>query len=268
MTDTERETAPAESVPAVESSEPAPQAPEQWPQAEGEEPEAEGSRRPNRTQRYQRRIALLTAENDDLRRRASAVHPADGGWPAQEWPPQEAEFNGNTAAYERALNAHHVRQAAREAVRQEAERERGERLLVREAEAHREHVVAHLERVEELKDLVPDFHDAMKVAATINMRQETLDEILRSENSALVQYYLAKNPEKARALNGLTGRELARAVGRLESAVRLPVKRATGATPPVPPLTGAAGPSFDPARAEMAAYAADYKRRQQARQRG
>jgi hypothetical protein len=35
----------------------------------------------------------------------------------------------------------------------------------------------------------------------------------------------------------------------------------------VQPLTGATGPSFDPFRSEMAAYAADYKRRQQARQR-
>jgi hypothetical protein len=108
----------------------------------------------------------------------------------------------------------------------------------------------------------------MKVAATIKLREEVLDEILRSEKSALVQYHLAKNPEKARELNGLSGRELARAVGRLEGAVRLPAKRATGATPPVQPLTGASGPSFDPFRSEMAAYAADYKRRQQARQRG
>ena len=265
MTDTETETAPAEIVPAAESSEPAPETPEPSPEGEGEEPEDAGARRPSRSQRYQRRIALLTAENDDLRRRANVRPPTDAGWP--EWPPQEADF-GDTVAYERALNAHHVRQAAREAVRQEAERERGERFLAREAEAHREHVVAHVDRVEELKERVPDFHDAMKVAATINMREEVLDEILRSEKSALVQYYLAKNPDKARELNGLSGRALARAVGQLEGAVRMPVKRATGATPPVQPLTGAAGPSFDPSRAEMAAYAADYKRRQQARGRG
>jgi hypothetical protein len=270
MTDTETETAPAASVPAVETSEPAPEAPEQAAQAPGEdeEPEEEGPRRPSRTQRYQRRIALLAAENDELRRRASWQPPAAAGWP--ERPPQEAEFGGDSAAYERALNAHHVRQAAREAVQQEAERERGERLVglvAHAAEAHREHVAAHLDRVEELKQRVPDFSDALKVAATIAMREEVLDEILRSENSALVQYYLAKNPEKARALNGLSGHALARAVGRLEGAVRLPARRATGATPPVQPLTGAAGPSFDPARAEMAAYAADYRRRQQARQR-
>jgi len=270
MTDTERETAPAEIVPAAELPEPAPEAPEQLPpetdEGQGEDHEDEGSRRPSRSQRYQRKIALLTAENDDLRRRASIVHPTtDAFWPAQDRPPQEADFNGDTLAYERALNAHNVRQAAREAVRQEAERERGERLLAREAEAHREHVVAHVDRVEELKERVPDFHDAMKVAATIKLREEVLDEILGCEKSALVQYYLAKNPDRARELNGLTGRELARAVGRLEGAVRLPMKRATGATPPVQPLTGASGPSFDPVRAEMAAYAADYKRRQQAR---
>ena len=158
-----------------------------------------------------------------------------------EWSPQEADFNGDTVAYERALNAHSVRQAAREAIQQEVAREHVERLHTREAEAHREHVVAHLDRVEELKERVPDFSDAMKVAATIQLREEVLDEILRSEKSALVQYYLAKNPERARELNGLGGRELSRAVGRLEGAVRLPTKRATGATPPVQPLTGASG---------------------------
>ena len=272
MTDTENQTAPAEHVPAAEAFEPAPETPEhsepETSEGQGDDREDENARRPSRSQRYQRRIALLTAENDDLRRRATVVRPpADAGWPAQEWPPQEADFNGDVLAYERALNAHNVRQAAREAVRQEAERERGERFLAHQAEAHREHVVAHLDRVEELKERVPDFHDAMKVAATIKLREEVLDEILRSEKSALVQYHLAKNPERARELNGLSGRELARAVGRLEGAVRLPAKRATGATPPVQPLTGASGPSFDPFRSEMAAYAADYKRRQQARQR-
>src|SRR5688572_14150945 len=111
MNDTETGTAPAESVPAAELSEPAPETPESLPEAagEGEEPEEEGARRPSRSQRYQRRIALLTAENDDLRRRAANVRPPmDAGWPVPEWSPQEADFNGDTVAYERALNAHHV----------------------------------------------------------------------------------------------------------------------------------------------------------------
>ena len=89
-------------------------------------------------------------------------------------------------------------------MRQEVLRERVERLQVREAEVHREHVVAHLDQVEELKERVPDFHDAMKVAATIKLREDVLDEILRSEKSALVQHHLAKNSEKARELNGLS----------------------------------------------------------------
>src|SRR6187455_1888363 len=104
MTDTETEIAPAGNVPA-ESSEPAPAAAEHSAEPEisegqDEEPEDEGVRRPSRSQRYQRRIALLTAENDDLRRRAN-VRSTDAGWPAPEWPPQEADFNGDTRAYER-----------------------------------------------------------------------------------------------------------------------------------------------------------------------
>ena len=161
-----------------------------------------------------------------------------------------------------------MRQAAREAVRSQVEREHAHRAALHEAANHRERVVAHYERVDELKDRVGDFDDAMKVAATINLRPDVAREILGSEKSALIQYHLAKNPDKARELNGLSSRELVRAIGRLEGAVRLPAaRRATWATPPVHPLTGATSASFDPFKAEMDEFAAHWNAREAARRR-
>ena len=232
----------------------------------------ERGKRPSRSQRLQRKAQLLAAENEQLRRQLgaelrppwdAAAHMNNG-----EQPPREADFNGDQLAYLRAQQAFGMRQMAREAVRSQVEREHAHRAVLHEAANHRERVVAHYERVDELKDRVGDFDDAMKAAAAINLRPDVAREILGSEKSALIQYHLAKNPDKARELNGLSSRELVRAIGRLEGAVRLPAARhATGATPPVHPLTGATSASFDPFKAEMDEFAAHWNAREAARRR-
>ena len=255
------------SAPAVPYEEPAQSAEPEKPAApsgaEGNDGDEE-QKRPSRSQRLQRKVQLLTQEVDELRR--TAVRPQDAAPSLQYPPPREGDFNGDYLAYERALNAWNVEQAAVRAVYQVADAERNARSAAHHAELRRERVIAHVERVEDLKERVPDFDDTMKTAAGINLRDEVAAEILGSDKSALIQYHLAKNPDKARDLNGLTGRELARAVGRLEGAVRLPAaKRATEATPPVHPLTGAASPGFDPFRSDMDQYAANFRARQQAR---
>ena len=272
MTDIENQlppTVPAAEAPNTPAPVATPEHPEPEPQAEGQgEDQAEGAQRPIRMQRYQQQIALLTAAKDNLLRQANTALPTPEALDRlPDQPPRESDFKGDRAAYERALTAFNAAEAVRAAVRGEDARERLVRLLEVEVEILRERELAHLDRVEQLKRQIPDFGEAMKAAAAIDMRDDVLDEIVRSEKSALIHYHLAKNPDRARELNGLTGRELARAIGRLEGAVRLPARRATGATPPVQPLTGATGPSFDPHKAEMTAYAADYKRRQQARAR-
>ena len=279
--------APAESAPAAgEASTPADpfgetqaqgaETPEEPTQnaAFGEDGEdEERSRRPSRSQRLQRKAQLLSAENEQLRRQLGAgVRPA---WDAAarmmdaaDQPPREGDFNGDHLAFLRAHQAFGMRQAAREAVRAQVEREHAHRAALQDAASHRERVVAHYERIDELKDRVGDFDDAMKVAATINLRPDVAREILGSEKSALIQYHLAKNPDKARELNDLSGRELVRAIGRLEGAVRLPAaRRATWATPPVHPLTGATSASFDPFKAEMDEFAAHWNAREAARRR-
>ena len=279
--------APAESAPAAgEASTPADpfgetqaqgaETPEEPTQnaAVGEDGEdEERSRRPSRSQRLQRKAQLLAAENEQLRRQLGAgVRPpwdaAARMMDAADQPPREGDFNGDHLAFLRAYQAFGMRQAAREAVRAQVEREHTHRAALHDAASHRERVVAHYERIDELKDRVGDFDDAMKVAATINLRPDVAREILGSEKSALIQYHLAKNPDKARELNDLSSRDLVRAIGRLEGAVRLPAaRRATWATPPVHPLTGATSASFDPFRAEMDEFAAHWNAREAARRR-
>jgi hypothetical protein len=264
-TTTEQTSPPASADPAKA----APQAPTEDGQ---DDDESSNPKRPSRSQRLQRKVALLTAELDDVRRSAGdSARPERGAATAQsndaDQPPKEAEFNGDYLAFERALNAFNVKQAAREAVRSEAERSRTEQTQARNAEMHRERVLAHIERIEDIKERVPDFEETMKAVSDVRLRDEVVEEILSSEKSALIQYHLAKNPDKARDLNGLTGRELARAIGRLEGAVRLPAaKKATEASPPVLPLNGGTAPAFDPAKADMDDYAANYTARQAARQ--
>lgn len=256
--------APAETAPAVgEASPPAdpyretpaewaetPEEPAQHDNALGDDGvDEERAKRPSRSQRLQRKAQLLAAENEQLRRQLGAgERPA---WDAA------AQWGGASQD-----------QAAYEALRSHLEREHAHRAAVQEAANHRERVAAHYERIDELKDRVGDFDDAMKVAATINLRPDVAREILDSEKSALIQYHLAKNPDKAHELNGLSSRELVRAIGRLEGAVRLPAaRRATWATPPVHPLTGATSASFDPFKAEMDEFAAHWNAREAARRR-
>ena len=261
--------APAENVPAAgepstpadpfgetqaQSAEP-PDEPSQHDAAPGEDggEDEERGKRPSRSQRLQRKAQLLAAENEQLRRQLGAgARPqwdaaAHTSGAAGDQPPWEADFGGDHLAFLR---------------------EHAHRVALQEAASHHERVVAHYDRIDELRDRVGDFEDAMKVAATINLRDDVAREILGSEKSALIQYHLAKNPDKARELNGLSSRELVRAIGRLEGAVRLPAaRRATGATPPVHPLTGATSASFDPFKAEMDEFAAHWNAREAARRR-
>lgn len=228
-------------------------------------------RRPSRSQRYKRTIELMGAELDELRRRVPPERPQqDAGKPTaqegDEAPPKEGDFNGDYLAFERALNAFNVRKAARDAVRSEAERERGERAAARDAERNREVYLGHMERVEEARERIPDFDTTLKAAGDLRVRPEVERELVESDKSALLLLHLAKNPDKARELNQLSGRELARAIGRLEGQVRMPAtKKATEAPPPVAPLNGSSAPAFDPAAADMASYAANYRTRMQAK---
>jgi hypothetical protein len=115
-------------------------------QAEGKgEDQEKGVKLPIRTQRYQQQIALLTAAKDNLLRQANTALPTpDALSRAPDQAPRESDFKGDRAAYERALTAFNVAEAARAAVRGEAARQRLVRLLEVEVEILRERELAHL----------------------------------------------------------------------------------------------------------------------------
>ena len=202
--------------------------------------------------REQRLLAELTArerEIEELRQAAPAARASD----SEEKPPREEDFNGDWFAFQRALTAYDAGRAASEAIAKQFQtREQSERTK-QQAEIARERDVAHLERVEDAREVIADFDKVMEGMKGVNVRDELIAEIKSSENSAVIAYHLAKNPDKLNALNSMSGRELAREMGRLEATVRLPeAKKQTTAPAPLSTVKGGAAPRSQ--EADLEAY--------------
>lgn len=230
------------------------------PPAEETKPEGEvEKKKPSGIDRIKRRLALTQAdldrvaqENEELRRRSVASDPQEGK-PGIDRAPTEKDFPSDYLAFEAARTEWNVRQAVRQ------EMAKGE--TTKRAAAQREHITerseAYEDSLEQVRDRIPDF-DKTLASATAQVSRELMEEIFQSEKAALLQYHLAKNPEKLRDLNGLSGRELSREIGRLESRVHLPTpKKATEAAPPPSEVRGGAAQTIDPQTGpdEMNAYA-------------
>lgn len=163
--------------------------------------------------------------------------------------PREEDFNGDYFAYQAAKSAHDARQA----VREEFDRQRQSEHAGKQAEAVREREIAHMDRIEDAREVITDFDQVMETMKGVNVRNDVIEEIMSSDKSALLSYHLAKNPEKLRELNTLTPRELAREMGRLEATVKLPVaKKQTSAPPPLKDVKGGTSPANQ--EADLAAY--------------
>jgi hypothetical protein len=180
-------------------------------------------------------LSVRERELEQLRSRtATASDPADKE-------PQEADFNGDFFAFDRAKTAYEVRKVIREENRQNnlrsIDQERGNVL--------RERLEAHQERIEAAKEFFTDYDQVLASAPAIN--REVGEEILSSDKSELIAYHLAKHPEKIHALNQMTGRELAREMGRLEGIVRAPsAKKQTSAPPPPSAVKGSSATPRNP----------------------
>lgn len=229
------------------------------PKPEEGDDEQEGDQdRPKRlsgAQRLKRRnefllneIAQRDRELEELRRHAS---PKAGE--QQEKAPKPEDFDNDPIKFLAAQAAYEARQAIRDEFRQrEAIEQRSKR-----GELLREKQIAHLERVEEVRGTITDFDEVMAEMRGVNVRNDVIEEIMSSDKSALISYHLAKNPEKLRELNAMSGRELAREIGRLEGSVRMPAaKKQTNTPPPLSKVAGGAAQSFDPKAASMDDYIA------------
>jgi hypothetical protein len=127
---------------------------------------------------------------------------------------------------------------------------------------------AHLARIDEAKARIPDFDRVIRAGGRVPIAPGVADEILNSEKSALLQYHLAGNPAKLDELNGLSGKNLAREIGRLEGRLYLPPARtATEASPPLSDAQTSAAPMFDPHTTDDMDAFADWLREDQARRR-
>ncbi|PDT74127.1 hypothetical protein [Bradyrhizobium sp. C9] len=214
-----------------------------------EEPEGEdkpkkpsGAQRAKfREQRLLNELQAREREIEELRRSTPAAKTAGEG---EDKPPREEDYNGDWFAWQRALTAYDAGKAAREAIKGEFKTREQSEHEKRQVEVARERSVAHAERVEDAREVIADFDQAMEGMKGVNVRNDVLDEIMSSDKSALIAYHLAKNPDELNALNSMSGRELARAMGRLEATVRMPeAKKATSAPPPLSKPKGGASPS-------------------------
>jgi hypothetical protein len=207
------------------------------------------------SRRERLRNEQLRRENEELRARMEALERRPQAGDDADKEPQEADFNGDVFAFTEARAVWKAKQFLRE----ERAREQESRSKTAQAEQWRERVLEHQDRVEEARETITDY-DKVLASSKVPVSDEVGREILSSDKSALLSYYLAKNPDKLEALNSMTGRELAREIGRLEGAVRLPAKNSkTNAPAPISPLKGGASPTFDPSKASMDEYVAKRK---------
>jgi hypothetical protein len=206
-----------------------------------DEPKAEPKKKPSGIERLKRRLAAAEAELATARSRQSTA--ADVAGEVEKIigkPPREEDFKGDYLAFERAQTVYELdkRQAERE-VRGRATQQEQQALARR-----REAAEAHQERVEEFREKAKDFDAVLKGASDLKASPVVEDLILESDKSAHLVYYLAKNPDRLNALNGMSERQAAREIGRIESRLSLPQpKTQTKAPKPVTPPKGGATPN-------------------------
>lgn len=211
-----------------------------------------------REQRLLNEIAERERVIEELRSKQQPAAHADGD--AEEKAPREEDFNGDWFAWQRALTAHEAGKAARKAIKDQFDTRDQVARTTQQANAARERKEAHLERIEDAREVIADFDQAMAGMKGVNIRNEVIEEIMSSDKSALLSYHLAKNPDVLARLDGMSGRELAREMGRLEATLKMPAaKKQTDAPKPLEQLKGGASGSFDPAKASMDDYVAKRK---------
>lgn len=225
--------------------------------AEGED-EAGKPKKRSGIQRMQDQIARLRAENDSLRSaapaagedRAAAIEKEIG--PA----PKEEDFK-DWAAFEDAKAEYRINKAI--AVQRHADREaEASRRQASDQAAHREAAVeAFNDRLDEAREKISDFDKVLGEAKGREVKPHVTELVIESEKGGLLAYYLAKNPAELTKLNGMSEREAAKTVGKLEARLTLAKsKTATSAPAPARQVAGAAAPSADPSKMTMEDYAA------------
>lgn len=127
------------------------------------------------------------------------------------------------------------------------------------------------QRKAEAAKSIPDL-DAVLSASEVPLSAAVQAELLDSEWGPQIAYHLDKHPELAEKLNGLTDKQVAREIGRLEATMTAPapvvegeppadppepppvVKKTTAAPPPVKPIGQGRSTAIDLSKASMDDY--------------
>jgi hypothetical protein len=156
--------------------------------------------------------------------------------------PKEEDFN-DFLAFTVAKATFEAQRAAEATVKSSREREASERAAEQATADKQQRALDHQERVTAAKSVITDFDTVMEGMKGVEVRDDLIDEIMSSKNSAVIAYHLAQNPSELEALNRMSPRELAREMGRLEATLKLPeAKKQTSAPPPLSKQKGGASP--------------------------
>jgi hypothetical protein len=191
-----------------------------------------------REQALRDEIAQRDRELEALRTKTPATASAND---PQE--PKEEDFNGDFLAFTVAKAKFEARREAESILKSSRDREATDKAAEQAEAAKRQRALDHEERVTAAKSVITDFDTVMESMKGVEVRDDLIDEIMSSKNSAVIAYHLAQNPSELEALNRMSPRELAREMGRLEATVKLPeAKTKTSAPPPLSKVKGAATP--------------------------
>lgn len=191
-----------------------------------------------REQALRDEIAQRDRELESLRTKTPATASAND---PQE--PKEEDFNGDFLAFTVAKAKFEARREAESILKSSRDREATDKAAEQAEAAKRQRELDHEERVTAAKSVITDFDTVMESMKGVEVRDDLIEEIMSSKNSAVIAYHLAQNPSELEALNRMSPRELAREMGRLEATVKLPeAKTKTSAPPPLSKVKGAATP--------------------------
>jgi hypothetical protein len=191
-----------------------------------------------REQALRDEIAQRDRELEALRTKTPATASAND---PQE--PKEEDFNGDFLAFTVAKAKFEARREAESILKSSRDREATDKAAEQAEAAKRQRELDHEERVTAAKSVITDFDTVMESMKGVEVRDDLIEEIMSSKNSAVIAYHLAQNPSELEALNRMSPRELAREMGRLEATVKLPeAKTKTSAPPPLSKVKGAATP--------------------------
>lgn len=212
------------------------------PANEGTETDPNVTANGEKLDRQTRNWRALERDRDHWREMAMRQQPS--GQPQRQAEPERddggqvktlADFDFDEAQYQQYL-LNRVERTAETAIERRFREQR-------EAESAQRRQTQFQQRSQAFAKENPDFDGAVaRVGTTVT--QDVAQEILESEEGPAITVYLDKNPDVLARLNGMSAREVAREIVRLEVKVqgaKAKAARSSGAPPPPPPKVEGAG---------------------------